>query len=253
VLMLAVMWLVLRLLFRSDVTVTFNTSTDVKPWTSGEKAAAAVFVVAVIGWTLPGVLEAVGFVGAKELRAHLPEEVVAVLGAVLLMVWPLPGGKRALSWDDAARIDWGTPLLFGGGILLGTLANKSGLVTSWGETLAATFGAETTLSVVALSTVAALLVSEVASNTAAATLILPLAQALAVAAHVPVLWPVLGAMVGASFGFMMPISTAPNAMAYASGVVRIRDMVRAGVVFDVIGAVVVIASLGWLMPRLLSP
>jgi solute carrier family 13 (sodium-dependent dicarboxylate transporter), member 2/3/5 len=172
---------------------------------------------------------------------------------VLLMVWPLPGGKRALSWDDAARIDWGTPLLFGGGILLGTLANKSGLVTSWGETLAATFGAETTLSVVALSTVAALLVSEVASNTAAATLILPLAQALAVAAHVPVLWPVLGAMVGASFGFMMPISTAPNAMAYASGVVRIRDMVRAGVVFDVIGAVVVIASLGWLMPRLLSP
>ena len=86
------------------------------------------------------------------------------------------------------------------------------------------------------------MLSEIASNTASATLVIPLAIGLADAAGVSPVLAVLGATLGASFGFMMPISTAPNAMAYATGAVTVRQMASAGVVFDVIGYVIVVVG-----------
>jgi sodium-dependent dicarboxylate transporter 2/3/5 len=130
-------------------------------------------------------------------------------------------------------------LLFGGGILLGDLAQKTGLARQWGEALLSVSGAATPLAVTALVTLVALVLSELASNTAAATLVIPLSVGLAQAAHVPVDVAVIGATLGSSFGFMMPISTAPNAMAYGTGQVTMREMIATGSLFDVVGYVVV--------------
>jgi sodium-dependent dicarboxylate transporter 2/3/5 len=216
------------------------------PWTRGERAALTAFLVAAALWLLPGVLELAGVDAARSWKARLSEEVVALLAATLLFVWPVHGPgeapRPALTWQQAVAIDWGTVLLFGGGILLGDLAHKSGLARLWGEALLAASGAATPAAVVALVAGVALVLSEVASNTAAATLVIPLAVGLAQAAHVSPVVAVVGATLGASFGFMMPVSTAPNAMAYATGQVSMREMVTAGIAFDVVGYGVVVAG-----------
>ena len=93
-----------------------------------------------------------------------------------------------------------------------------------------------------------ILLSEATSNTATATLMAPLAVSLAQAAHVSPLPAALGATLGASFGFMLPISTGPNAMAYATGLVRVRQMMRAGIAFDILGFLVIVGGLRLLMP-----
>ena len=252
-LMLVAMWLVLALVFRirpGDAPPPVDI--EARPWSRGEVAALVAFLLAATLWVLPGVLEALGVPWARELRARLPEEVVALLCAVLLFVWPIarPGEppRRALSWKEAAAIDWGTVLLFGGGILLGDLANKTGLAQQWGDALVSATGASSTAAVVALVTAAALVLSELASNTAAATLMVPVAIALSQATHTPVMPALLGATLGASFGFMMPISTAPNAMAYATGEVSVRQMVMAGILFDLVGFLVVLGSVLYLLP-----
>ena len=251
-LMLVAMWVVLAVVFgiRPGQPAPRPPPIHVR-WRAGEVAATCAFAVAIVGWTVPGVLDALGHPAAGTLRARLPEEVTALLAATILFVWPIreaDGAKlrRALTWQDAARIDWGTVILFGGGILLGDLANKSGLARVWGEALMELSGAQSAVAITALVTIAAVVLSELASNTAAATLMIPLAIGLADAAQIDRLPPLLGATLGASFGFMMPISTAPNAMAYATGEVTIRQMIRAGVLFDVVGAVVIIAVLALL-------
>jgi sodium-dependent dicarboxylate transporter 2/3/5 len=255
--MLAFMWLVLALVFRvRPGEAGAPADVERKPWSRGEIAACTAFLVAVTLWLVPGVLEALDSPLAPPLKKRLPEEVVALFAAGILFVWPIhdrakgEAPRRALSWSEATRIEWGTVLLFGGGILLGDLANKTGLAASWGSALMDGTGVTSLWGVVALCTAAALVLSEIASNTASATLMVPLAIALATAANVPVIPPVLGATIGASFGFMMPISTAPNAMAYATGAVTIRQMLTAGIVFDVVGYVVVVLGLWLLCPLL---
>jgi sodium-dependent dicarboxylate transporter 2/3/5 len=74
----------------------------------------------------------------------------------------------------------------------------------------------------------------------------PLTIALAKAAGVSPLAPALGATLGASFGFMLPVSTAPNAMAYGTRQVSIRQMMSAGIVFDVLGYLAIVGGL-WLL------
>jgi sodium-dependent dicarboxylate transporter 2/3/5 len=81
-------------------------------------------------------------------------------------------------------------------------------------------------------------------------MVIPVAIALAQAAKVSPLPPALGACLGASFGFMLPVSTPPNAIAYGSGLVPIPRMIRAGVVFDAIGFVIILAGLRVLCPLL---
>jgi solute carrier family 13 (sodium-dependent dicarboxylate transporter), member 2/3/5 len=88
----------------------------------------------------------------------------------------------------------------------------------------------------------AVVMSETASNTAAANIIVPMAIAVSKAAGVDPLEPVLGATLGASLGFMMPISTPPNAIVYSSGYIPLGAMVRNGLILDVIGYFVIIAG-----------
>jgi solute carrier family 13 (sodium-dependent dicarboxylate transporter), member 2/3/5 len=253
-LMLVAMWLVLAAVFRIRPGVAAPPVVEGKPeWSRGEVAAFVAFMIAVIGWIVPGLLDAAGSQGGDVVKKRVPEEVVALLAAAVLFVWPISkDGKRALSWEDAARIDWGTVLLFGGGILLGDLANKTGLAKDWGASLMQVTGAGSTFAVVAIVTLASLVLSELASNTASATLMVPLAFALAQSTGTPPIPAVLAASIGASFGFMMPISTAPNAMAYATKLVTVRQMLMAGIVFDLVGYIAVVAGITLLWP-LIAP
>jgi solute carrier family 13 (sodium-dependent dicarboxylate transporter), member 2/3/5 len=225
-----------------------------RPWSRGELAVVIAFSTAVIGWLSPTVvaLIAPGSTADAWLAAHLKEEVVALIAGCMLFVLPghAPGRpyRPALTWPEATRIEWGVILLFGGGILLGDLANKTGLAAEWGRALVDLTGASSTWGVCALATAAAIALSEATSNTATATLMAPLAGGIAHAAGAAEIPAILGATMGASFGFMMPISTAPNALAYATGKVTVPQMVRAGILFDVLGFLLILGTL-----RLLAP
>ncbi|MEZ4364876.1 MAG: SLC13 family permease [Kofleriaceae bacterium] len=245
--------LLLAFRVRGPLSTAPATPTAPVPWSRGERAVLVALAVAVTGWLLPSVLGAIAPDSAAELwaRAHLREELVALLAGCLLFVLPggQPGAPRpALTWDEATRIEWGVILLFGGGILLGDLARSTGLADAWGQGLVELTGASSTWGVTTLCTAVAIVLSEATSNTATATLMAPLAGGLAQAAGAAPIPAVLGATFGASFGFMMPISTAPNALAYATGRVRVGEMVRTGIVFDLLGLVLIVGALRVLCP-----
>ena len=227
--------------------------TTPRPFSRGERAVVIAMVIAVVGWLAPTftALLAPG-PAAAWCEKHLTEEVVAVIAGCSLFLLPghAPGDtpRPALTWSEATRIEWGVILLFGGGILLGSLAKSTGLAEQMGETLAAATGASSTWTITALVTATAILLSEATSNTATATILCPLAGSIAHAAGAAPIPAILGATMGASFGFMMPISTAPNALAYATGRVTVMQMVKVGIVFDVIGFFLILGTLRVLCP-----
>lgn len=254
--MLALLWglLAIRFRVRGEVSVSPAQGIDRKPWSRGEVAVGVVFAAAVALWLLPGIFAIAGPApAARWTSSHLPEEVVGLLCAAPLFVWPVgtPQAPRpALTWQEATRIDWGTILLFGAGIMLGDQAGKTGLAALWGDAMVAATGVDSLWGITALCIAAAIVLSEATNNTATATLMLPLAIALAKAAQVSPIPPAIGATIGASFGFMLPISTAPNAMAYGTGQVTIRQMTTAGIAFDLLGFLVVLGALRLLCPLL---
>jgi sodium-dependent dicarboxylate transporter 2/3/5 len=91
-------------------------------------------------------------------------------------------------------------------------------------------------------------VSETSSNTASANMVIPVMIALAQAAGVNPLPPAIGATLGASWGFMLPVSTPPNAIVYGSGMVPITAMIRAGIFFDILGGLLIWSCLYILLP-----
>lgn len=219
------------------------------PWTRAQANVSAVFALAVLLWVLPGVVAIVAPAGAaasRFLEARLPESIVALGAAVLLFALPAGGGPT-LTWRQAADIDWGTVLLFGGGLALGTLMFATGLAPAIGGAAAhLTGGGLWTLTAAAI--VVGVVVSETSSNTASASMVVPVVIAVAEGAGVSPVPPALGAALGASFGFMLPVSTPPNAIIYGSRLVPLGEMIRAGIVLDVAGAALI-----WLGLRVLCP
>ena len=250
--MLAALWLLLSVVFRLGREATAVVLPPRGRWNRGEQSVLVALGLAVTGWLLPTVfsLAAPGAEATVWIQKHLTEEIVALLAGCSLFV--LPGGpeRPALHWREATRIDWSVLFLFGGGMLLGDLANKTGLAGRWGDALISFTGADSLWTLTAVVTAAAIILSEATSNTATATLLCPLVIAMAAKAGVSPIPPALGATLGASFGFMLPISTAPNAMAYGTGRVTIPQMVRAGILFDVIGFAVIVGGLRLLCPLL---
>jgi sodium-dependent dicarboxylate transporter 2/3/5 len=227
------------------------------PWTRGQVNTLIAFAVAVSLWVLPGVLQAAfpqkqGLIDFFGKSGPLPEEVVGLLGGLLLFVLPtnLREGKFTLTWPDAVRIDWGTLLLFGGGLALGELMFKTGVADALGHWAVGYAGGQGVWGLTAAMIVLGIVLSETTSNTAAATMLAPVAVAVSTAMHVSPIPPALGVCLGASYGFMLPISTAPNAIVFGTGLVPITRMMRAGVLFDLIGAVVIWVGLRVMLPLL---
>jgi sodium-dependent dicarboxylate transporter 2/3/5 len=187
---------------------------------------------------------------ARWVERHLPEGVVAVLAAGLLFLLPVNyrSGETTLSWEEAAKIDWGTLLLFGGGLALSDLMFKTGLSASAGEAFMRVFQVETVGGLTLMAVAMGVLMSELASNTASAGMVVPLVIAIAQSAGIDPMLPALGACVGASFGFMLPISTPPNAIVYASRLIPIVKMMRAGIIFDLLGILLI-----WGLLRIVGP
>jgi sodium-dependent dicarboxylate transporter 2/3/5 len=259
VMMLAACWLVLRALYREPSTEQTELHVFVSaeqaalgPWTPAQRSVAGVFAGAIVLWVAPGLVAVLhpGSPAARALEARVPESAVALAAAVALFMLPtgLLRGDQAVQWKRLAVIDWGTILLFGGGLSLGRLMFDTGLAATLGGGVIRLAGAESLWSITALAIVAGVLLSEACSNTASASMLVPVVIAIAQGAGVSPVPPALGAALGASFGFMLPVSTPPNAIVYGSGLVPLREMIRAGALLDAIGIALI-----WLSLRLLCP
>jgi solute carrier family 13 (sodium-dependent dicarboxylate transporter), member 2/3/5 len=224
-------------------------------WTRAQRNVAVVFGLACAGWMLPGAVAiATGAEtpAARLLEARLPESAVALGAAVLLFVLPTDLARRefTLTWRDALRIEWGTILLFGGGLSLGRLMFETGLAETVGRALVRLSGAESVWALTAMAILVGVTLSETSSNTASASMVVPVVIAVAGTAGVSPIPPAIGAALGASLGFMLPVSTPPNAIVYGTGLVPLREMIRAGLWLDVAGGVVIWVSLRVLCPAL---
>ena len=225
------------------------------PLSPGQRNVLVAFVTTIALWLLPGVLTIVGLGETRFSRAYaaaVPESVAALVGAILLFLLPVNWRARrfTLRWEEAVRIDWGIILLFGGGLAMGELAFSTGLAEAMGRGITSWLPAKTALSLTILFTAVAIVMSEAASNTASANMIVPVAIAVSQASGVNPLQPALGATLGASMGFMMPISTPPNAIVYSSGHVPITAMMKHGIGLDLVGfvlIVLVVSAIGWIL------
>lgn len=217
------------------------------PWTRGQVNTLVAFLVAVTLWVAPGVLALVwGNDAPLTLRyqAMLPEGIIAVLAAILLFLLPINWRTRhfTMTWEEATKIDWGTILLFGGGIALGSLMFSTGLAEAIGRFLLGVTGVRGMWGITLIAAAVGILISETTSNTASANMVIPLAVSMARTAGVDPVIPAIGACLGASYGFMLPVSTPPNAIVYGSGLIPITKMVRTGVVFDILGLALIMAG-----------
>lgn len=218
------------------------------PMSRAEKNTVIAFGFTVTLWLVPAV---VGLVAGTDSGAYefvdnrLDEGVVAVLGAALLFILPVNWSRQetTMTWRDASQIDWGTILLFGTGIIFGALLSSTGLAETLGEGASSTLGIGTSFAITAFAVALAILISETTSNTASAAVVVPIVIPLAVAAGVDPMIPGLAATFAASFGFMLPVSTPQNAIVYGTGCVPITRMIRSGIAFDVLGALLIIALL----------
>lgn len=219
---------------------------ELGPVSRAEKNTLFAFGLTVLLWLLPAF--AALFAGTDSavyefLDARLDEGIVAVIGASLLFILPVNWKRRepTLTWTQAAKIDWGTIILFGCGIIFGALLADTGLAESIGTGFADGMGVTSLFAITAVSVVLAILISETTSNTAAAAVIVPIVIPLCQAAGIDPFVPAMAATFAASFGFMLPVSKPQNAIVYGTGAVPITKMIRTGFSFDIADAILIVA------------
>lgn len=209
----------------------------------GEIAVWSLTTVAMVAW-LTRADKALGWVTIPGWSTWMPgkgselDALVAMAVALSLFLVPAKG-RFLLSWPAVERaVPWSVLLLLGGGFALASAISATGL-TAWFATAASGARGLPIALVILLICLLMTGLTELTSNTATATIALPLLATAAVAAEMdPMLWMV-PATLSASCAFMMPVATAPNAIAVEGGGVDPRDMVRAGLVLNILGAVAI--------------
>lgn len=238
---------------------------ELGPLTWPEVAVIAVFALAVAGWALR--TQIVDGLGLRLDRAGRPADlltdaVVAIGAALALLVIPVPRGRgprgaeggRArpvLTWEQAERLPWGVLLLFGGGLAMAWAIGATGLDRTLASGLGGLGGLPPVVLLLALAA-AVTVGGELASNTAVATMLMPILGPAAAGLGMEPIGLLMAAALASSLGFVLPVATPPNALAYATGRVSAAGMARAGAALDVIGVLVVALVMGLLGPTLLA-
>jgi sodium-dependent dicarboxylate transporter 2/3/5 len=209
---------------------------DLPAWHRAERSVLAIFGLTALAWVLRevpfgGWSTWLGVPGASDTG-------VALLGALAMLLVGNGRGGRVLEWRDAERLPWGVLLLFGGGIALSMAFQASGLSGLIAAQLQG-LSALPLLLMLLLLVGGVVLLSEIASNTATAVLLMPIMASAATAVGVEPALLMFPAVMAASIGFMLPVATAPNAIAFGSGQVPGRRMLREGAVMDLLGVLVV--------------
>lgn len=183
--------------------------------------------------------------------AEISDSTVAMAGALVLFVLPDGSDERAplLNWESAAKIPWDVLILFGGGFALAQGFQQSGL-TEWIGLRLGFLGQVHWFVLVLAVALVTIFLTEVTSNTATASMLLPIVAGLAAATGQDPLAPMVATALAASFAFMLPVATPPNAIVFASRQVTIPEMARAGIWMNLIGILVIALFVALMLPVL---
>jgi len=203
------------------------------PMGPGERRVAVIAGLTAAAWITRPLLEGL-FPGLG-----LSDAGIGMLAALALFVLPSGQGGRLLDWGHAATLRWDVLILFGGGLALAGLLETTGLAAWIGQQAAALQGLPLPVLIVVIAAVI-VLVGELASNTAMAAIFLPIAGAAALTLGADPVAFLLPVAMAASLGFMLPVATPPNAIVFTHRAVGRADMIRAGVLLDVIGVAVTV-------------
>ncbi|MFC4004606.1 SLC13 family permease [Prauserella oleivorans] len=223
---------------------------DLGPMSRGERRTLVVFAAGALSWVVFPLLAQTGLVEHAPWLEHLTDAAIAIALIVTLFVVPADREHRLLTWDDTKNVPWGVLLLFGGGLSLSAQFKETGL-GAWIAELFGSLNGAALIVVVAVMALVVILVGELMSNTAAAALFLPVAAGIAVAMGIePVILPVAITM-AASVGFILPVATPPNAIAFATGKVTTGQMAKAGALLDICGLVLICIAVHITVPLVL--
>jgi sodium-dependent dicarboxylate transporter 2/3/5 len=168
---------------------------------------------------------------------------IAVAAAIVLLAVPAGRGQAqpVVPWPELGRLPLGVFLLFGGGLALADAMQRTGVSDAIAASLTGLSAVPEPL-LILLVVLVMVFASEIASNTALAATAVPIVGAMAAGLGVPAERLVIAAALGASYAFMLPVGTPPNAIVYATGRIPLRAMLRAGLVLNIIAAAIVTAA-----------
>jgi solute carrier family 13 (sodium-dependent dicarboxylate transporter), member 2/3/5 len=206
------------------------------PMTQPEIRIGFVFALVALAWMFRTVLVELPGLSA------LTDTGIAVVGALALFLIPSSraGGEKLIDWRTAERIPWGIAILFGGGLSLAAAMESTGLAVWIGDWIAGLDGVSA-IGLVAVLVISTILVSELASNVATLTSMLPVVAAVAAATDTPLQPLAFPVAIAASFAFMLPVATAPNAIAYSTGLVTLKRLLSVGFALNIAAIILILA------------
>lgn len=228
------------------------------PLSSSEKRVMIIFLCTAFLWIFKDLINE----GQKLIK--LDDTIIALIGAIALFVCPSGSLKQSdnlseiddqdyhgsiLEWGDTKRMAWGILLLFGGGLALAGALEKAGLIQQLGEWLSKFAGGGFML--VFMVTVLSVFISEVMSNIAQVIVFSPVVCSLAVAVGMNPLILGIAMTLAASCASMMPMGTPPNAIAFASGHIKIKQMMRAGFVMNIVSIILITLFCWFVLPLIM--
>ncbi len=210
-------------------------------WTLEQRRVMWIFVITALAW----MTRSDPFGGWKGLLGvpQANDASVALIAVVVMFLISNGRGGKLLDWQTAVKIPWGMLILFSGGIALAKGFVESGLA----DFLASGIGGLVSLPMLLmmfLICIGVTFLTEVTSNTASTSLLMPVLVVAAMNAGTDPLLMMVPAALSASCAFMLPVATAPNAIVFGSGQVKISDMVRYGIALNILGALVISLIIG---------
>lgn len=215
-------------------------------WRPEEKRVLVVFGITILAWVTRA--EPLGGWSAWLDLKGATDATVALIAVITLFLIPNGRSGKLLDWETAAKIPWGILILFAGGIALAQAFVESGLSKFIGEQLSVLSDLHP-LIIIAVIALAVTFLTEVTSNTATALLLMPILAPAGIAAGVDPALLMVPAAMSASYGFMMPVGTPPNAIVFGTGMVPMARMAREGLVLNFIGIAIITVMCYLLVPK----
>ncbi|MDP5030949.1 SLC13 family permease [Paraglaciecola sp.] len=263
--MLPITWVLLtRVVFKVDIPASQQTQNHIQALrrelgviTKPEKRVAILFCLVIVFWIMRRPLATWFNID------YLSDPGIVMTAAILLFVIPNGGVpvrsgrsqpspfEKLMTWEQTHQLPWGVLILFGGGLSLAASVSSSGLAQWLGESLMP-LGSFGILTLIIAATGVVIFLTELTSNLATTATFLPVMAAVALQLDISPLLLCIPITLAASCAFMLPVATAPNAIVFASGKLTIPQMVKVGVLLNMIGMALLTAATVWWSPYIFS-